>query len=39
MLPFLPESHMYHVRRGNHEKAKKAMMQIYGTATDYDLVS
>ena len=39
MLPFMPESHMYYVRKGDHEKAKKSMARIYGTAKDYDLVS
>lgn len=38
MLPFLPESHMYHVRKGNNEKAKKSMTRIYGNAAGYDLV-
>lgn len=38
MLPFIPESHIYHIRRNNEEQAKKCMLRIYGTAPDYDVV-
>ncbi|KAL1858280.1 hypothetical protein VTK73DRAFT_7864 [Phialemonium thermophilum] len=37
MLPFMPESHMYYVRKGDHEKAKRSMARLYGTPKDYDV--
>lgn len=37
MVGFLPESHLYHARKGNHEEAKKSMLKLYGTAPDYDV--
>lgn len=39
MLPFVPESPIYHIRKGNDEKAKKCLVRLYGTAPDYDVVS
>lgn len=36
---FVPESHLYHARKGNHEAAKRSMTRLYGTAPDYDVVS
>lgn len=39
MLPFVPESPIYHIRKGNEEKAKKCLVRLYGTAPDYDVVS
>lgn len=39
MIPFMPESHIYHIRHDREEKAKKCMLRIYGTAPDYDVVS
>jgi len=39
MLPFVPESPIYHIRRGNEEKAKKCLVRLYGTAPGYDAVS
>lgn len=38
MIWFVPESHLYHARNGNHEKAKKSMIALYGNASDYDVV-
>ncbi|KAE8538162.1 hypothetical protein D1P53_005500 [Cryptococcus gattii VGV] len=37
MLPFVPESPIYHIRKGNEEKAKKCLVRLYGTAPDYDV--
>ncbi|WRT69060.1 uncharacterized protein IL334_006043 [Kwoniella shivajii] len=34
---FVPESHIFHARRNEHEKAKKSMLQLYGTAPGYDV--
>lgn len=39
MIWFVPESHLYHARRGEHEKAKSSMLKLYSTAPDYDVVS
>lgn len=39
MLPFVPESPIYHIKRGNAEKAKKCLTRLYGTAPGYDAVS
>ena len=36
---FVPESHLYHARKGNHEAAKRSMTRLYGTAPGYDVVS
>lgn len=36
---FVPESHLYHARKGDHEKAKQSMMKLYGNIADYDVVS
>lgn len=38
-IPWVPESHLYHARKGNEEKAKASMVKLYGTAKDYDVVS
>jgi len=38
-LPWIPESPLFHARKGNHDKAKKCMLWLYGTAPDYDVVS
>ena len=39
LIWFVPESHLYHARKGNHDKAKDSMFKLYGTAPDYDVVS
>lgn len=39
MIPFIPESHLHHARKGNDVKAKACMIRLYGTAPDYDVVS
>ena len=36
---FVPESHLYYARKGDHENAKKSMLKLYNTAPDYDVVS
>jgi SP family general alpha glucoside:H+ symporter-like MFS transporter len=38
LIWFVPESHIYHARNGDHEKAKKSMLKLYGYAPDYDVV-
>lgn len=38
MLPFVPESPIYHIRKGHAEKAVKCMTRLYGTAPNYDAV-
>jgi MFS family permease len=35
----VPESHIYHARKGNEEAAKRSMLRLYGTAPNYDVVS
>lgn len=35
---FVPESHLYHARKGEHEKAKMSMLRLYGNAPGYDVV-
>jgi SP family general alpha glucoside:H+ symporter-like MFS transporter len=37
MLPFVPESPIFHIRRGNEDKAKKCLLKLYGTAPGYDV--
>ncbi|KAM0542659.1 hypothetical protein ACHAPJ_012691 [Fusarium lateritium] len=37
MIWFVPESHLYHARKGNHEQAKRSMLRLYGSAPDYDV--
>lgn len=37
VLLLIPETPRFLAQRGNHEKAKKVMMQIYGTVPDYNL--
>ncbi|KAH7125837.1 general substrate transporter [Dactylonectria macrodidyma] len=37
LIWFVPESHLYHARKGEHEKAKRSMVKLYGTAPDYDV--
>lgn len=39
MLPFIPESHVHHARKGNVEAAKRSLQKLYGTAPNYDVVS
>jgi len=39
LIWFVPESHIYHARKGNHEAAKRSMLRLYDTAPDYDVVS
>lgn len=39
MIWFVPESHFYLARKGEHEKAKRSMMRLYGYAPGYDVVS
>lgn len=38
MIWFIPESHLYHARKGEDEKAKQSMLKLYGYAPDYDVV-
>jgi len=38
MIGFVPESHIYYARKGQHENAKRSMARLYGTAADYDVV-
>jgi MFS family permease len=37
LIGFVPESHLHHARKGNHEKAKESMLKLYGNAPDYDV--
>ncbi|OQV00276.1 hypothetical protein CLAIMM_05794 [Cladophialophora immunda] len=37
MIWFVPESHLHHARKGEHEKAKSSMLKLYGTAPNYDV--
>ncbi|UPL01848.1 hypothetical protein LCI18_012782 [Fusarium solani-melongenae] len=37
LIFFVPESHLYHARKGDHEKAKSCMIKLYGTAPGYDV--
>ncbi|VUC36545.1 unnamed protein product [Clonostachys rosea] len=37
MIWLVPESHVYYARKGQHEKAKRSMVSLYGTAPDYDV--
>ncbi|KAF4956733.1 hypothetical protein FSARC_11501 [Fusarium sarcochroum] len=37
MIWFVPESHLYHARKGNHEQAKGSMLRLYGNAPGYDV--
>jgi hypothetical protein len=39
LIWFVPESPLYHARKGQNEKAKSCMLKLYGTARDYDVVS
>lgn len=39
LIIFIPESHIYYARKDEHEKAKQSMVKLYGTASDYDVVS
>jgi SP family general alpha glucoside:H+ symporter-like MFS transporter len=39
LIWFVPESHLHHARKGNHEMAKKSMLKLYGYAPGYDVVS
>ncbi|KAI5267423.1 MFS general substrate transporter [Aureobasidium subglaciale] len=34
---FVPESHIYHSRKGQHEQAKKSMLSLYGNISGYDV--
>lgn len=34
---FVPESHLYYARKGQHDKAKKSMVALYGYAPGYDV--
>jgi MFS transporter, SP family, general alpha glucoside:H+ symporter len=38
MIWFVPESHLHHARKGEHEKAKQSMLKLYGYAPGYDVV-
>jgi len=38
LIWFVPESHLYHARRDDHEKAKSSMLRLYGNAPGYDVV-
>ncbi|GFZ43406.1 hypothetical protein JCM24511_01126 [Saitozyma sp. JCM 24511] len=37
LIWFVPESHLHHARKGNHEMAKKSMLKLYGYAPGYDV--
>ena len=37
LLWLVPESHLFHARKGNHEKAKHCMKRLYGYAPGYDV--
>jgi len=37
LIWFVPESHIYHARNGDHEKAKESMLKLYGYAPNYDV--
>lgn len=37
VLLLIPETPRFYAQRGNHEKAKKVMKQIYGNVPNYDL--
>jgi MFS transporter, SP family, general alpha glucoside:H+ symporter len=39
LIWFVPESHLYYARKGDHENAKKSMLRLYDTAPGYDVVS
>jgi MFS transporter, SP family, general alpha glucoside:H+ symporter len=39
LIWLVPESHLYYARRGEHEKAKRSMLRLYGYAAGYDVVS
>ena len=38
MIWWVPESHLYYARKGEHEKAKESMLKLYGNAPGYDVV-
>jgi SP family general alpha glucoside:H+ symporter-like MFS transporter len=38
MIGFVPESHIYYARKGQHENAKRSMTKLYGNAAGYDVV-
>lgn len=37
MIWFVPESPLYHARKGNAEGAKRSMKQLYGNVEGYDI--
>ncbi|KAK3679732.1 hypothetical protein LTR78_000108 [Recurvomyces mirabilis] len=37
LIWLVPESHLYYARKGDHEKAKRSMKQLYGNVAGYDL--
>lgn len=37
MIWLVPESHLYHARKGNVEGAKRSMRQLYGNVPGYDI--
>lgn len=37
LIWFVPESHLHHARRDEHEQAKRSMLKLYGNAPDYDV--
>ncbi|KAK9319797.1 general substrate transporter [Lipomyces orientalis] len=37
LIWFVPESHLHHARKGEHEKAKRSMLKLYGNAPGYDV--
>jgi hypothetical protein len=39
MIWFVPESPLYHARKGQDDKAKNCMLKLYGSAPGYDVVS
>ncbi|KAI4778085.1 MFS general substrate transporter [Aureobasidium sp. EXF-3400] len=36
---FVPESHIYHSRKGQHEQAKRSMLKLYGNIAGYDVTA
>ncbi|KAK4565888.1 hypothetical protein LTR86_003737 [Recurvomyces mirabilis] len=37
LIWLVPESHLYYARKGDHERAKRSMRQLYGSVPGYDL--
>lgn len=39
LIWIVPESHLHHARKGNHDLAKSSMLRLYGNVPGYDVVS